>query len=226
MPAILRATDAPELEQFTIAEPAVQSSPVALLAALHAEAADTARLANLLGRSLHATIAFPLMAAAVLALGGAGIARDAAWCVFVAAIVGAIAFAYRHTISQPFERAALKSFSQDLNAILLFAGFAWGSGAFLAIPASAATAVPAAFALLPVIAVAVLLREREPIFLFLAPVVTLTSFACVLRPLPGGALAAALVLLGCGAVAAATYFVGRRPAENQNLLELASLPFA
>mgnify|MGYP001600339378 CR=1 FL=1 len=84
--------------------------PVARLAQLHAEAQETAQLANLLGRSIHAASALVLMTIAALAFGGAGLAESMTWAVFMLAGAGAIVAAYRRTIGQPFERAALKSF--------------------------------------------------------------------------------------------------------------------
>jgi hypothetical protein len=188
-----------------------QSAGIAKLALLHAEAEETARLANLLGRSLYAAIALPLLGVLTVALaGGTGLARPLVWCAFVAAAAIAMLRAYFHTIGQPFERVALKSFAKDMSAILLYAGFAWGAGAFLALPAGINMAAVILFAAAPGIAVAALLREREAVFLFLAPVATLASFASVLRPFAGGALAAGLILIACAAVAAAIVLRDRR----------------
>jgi hypothetical protein len=105
---------------------------------------------------------------------------------------------------------ALKSFAKDLSAILLYAGFAWGAGAFLALPAGTNVAAAILFAAAPGIAIAALLREREAVFLFLAPVATLGSFASVLRPFADGALTAGLILIACAAVAAAAVLRDRR----------------
>lgn len=213
-----RILDVPEVPQTR--------HPVAVLAELHAEAEETSRLANLLGRSIHVAIALPVLAGAVLAAGGIGLAESAAWVAFIVAASGAIALAYRRTIGQPFERAALKSFSQDLSAILVFAGFAWGAGAFLSVPADAGVGFVVLFAAGPAVVTAVLLRERESVFLFLAPVAVLASFACVLRPLSGGALNAAYVLIACGLVAASAVAAGRWNAAERGRTELAGLPFA
>lgn len=200
-------------------------NPVAHLASLHREAEETARLANLLGRSIHVAIALPILAAATLALGGSSVAESVTWMVFVLAASGAIAVCYRRTIAVPFERAALKSFSRDLNAILAFGGFAWGAGAFLALPVGANIATVVLFAAGAGTAVAVLLRERESAFLFLAPVAALASFACVLRPLDAGALGAAFILIACATVAASAAVAGSRRASARGAA-LAGLPYA
>jgi len=195
---------------------------VARLAELHAEAEETARLANLLGRSIHVALALPVLAAAALTAGRIGLAQSAAWACFVVAASFAIALAYRRTIGQPFARAALKSFSQDLGAILVFAGAAWGAGAFLALPADANVALVVLFAAGAGTAVAVLLRDRMSVFLFLAPVAALASFACVLRPLGGGPLDAAFVLIACSAVAACALFARPKAAQAEGVAEFLS----
>jgi hypothetical protein len=200
--------------------------PVARLAMLHAEAQETARLANLLGRSIHAASALVLMAIAALAFGGAALAESVTWAIFVLAAAGAIVVAYRRTIGQPFERAALKSFSQDMHAILVFAGFAWGAGAFLALSAGATIGAVVLFSAGPCAAVALLLRDPRSAFLFLAPVAALSSFACVLRPLTGGALDAASILIACGLVAGATAGAARAATPESEMPELAGLPQA
>jgi hypothetical protein len=211
------------LETTQIRDP---RSRVALLAALHEEAEETARLANLLGRSIHVAIALPALAGVTLAFGNAGPAEAVAWTCFVLAASITIGLVYRRTIGQPFERAALQSFSQDLSAVLVFAGTAWGAGAFLALPADAGVGLVLAFAVGAASAIAVLLRERMSVFLFLAPATMLTSFACLLRPLAGGALDAALVLIASAAVAAAAHFAQTMTASERNMTELAGLPRA
>ena len=188
-----------------------QSAGIAKLAHLHAEAEETARLANLLGRSLYLAIGLPALALLTLALvDGVGLAQPLIWCAFVAAAAVAMLRAYFQTIGRPFERAALRSFASDMSAILLFAGFAWGAGAFLALPAGSSIASAILFAAVPGIVVAALLREREAIFLFLAPIATLTSFASVLRPFAEAPLCTALILIVCALIAGAAALRARR----------------
>ena len=190
-------------------------SAVARLAQMHAEAVETARLANLLGRTLHAAIALPVMAVLALLIGGgAGVSSTVCWAIFIALASLAIARTYAHAIRQPFERAALLSFAEDLSACLLYSGFAWGSGAFLAIAVGAPAGVALLFAGVPALTLALLLRERQAVLLFLAPVAGLTAFACVLRPFAGGALAAASVLIACAIVAGILIVVSRQFARR------------
>jgi divalent metal cation (Fe/Co/Zn/Cd) transporter len=191
-------------------EPKPRASGLAKLKSLHAEAEETAHLANLLGRSGYAGIALPFLAVVTMGLSvEMNPAAQMVWLVFVGAIAGAMLFSYRRAMARPFERPVLKEFAKDLSAILLFAGFAWGSGAFLALPAATPAAAAIAFAVLPAAIVAYLLRDRTALFLFLAPVTALTVAACLLKPFAGGWIAAVAVLVLSGAVAAAAYWYQR-----------------
>jgi len=220
-----RASRSERVQSPTAATPELRS-PIARLAALHAEAQDTARLANLLGRSIHASVALLAMGAAALAFAGTLSAEIMVWSGFVLVAAGAIALAWRRTIGQPFERAALRSFSQDLDAVMAFAGTAWGAGAFLALPIGASLVPVLLFSAGACALIALLLREYEPALHFLAPTAALAAFAGVLRPLPGNALCAALVLIACTAIAAVSIIAGRWHARLQGAPELPSLPLA
>jgi hypothetical protein len=197
------------------------ASAIVKLALLHAEAEETARLANLLGRSLYAAMALPVLALLTLGFAeGASLTRAIVWCVFVAAGSLAMLRSYSHTIGQPFERAALKSFAKDMSPMLLYAGFAWGAGAFLALSAGTNMAGAILFVAAPAIVIAALLREREAVYLFLAPAALLASFASVLMPFAGGALAAGLILIASGTIAAAMIFSERRQDVRPAMLTL------
>lgn len=199
---------------FDIALPAQAPAPgaplnaLAQLSRMHLETVETARLANLLGRSLYTMVALAAFGLLVLAAGGE-VAPTIAWAVLMGVAVLALARTYRHAMAQPFERAALQAFAQDLSACLLYAGFAWGAGAFLALPAATPAGGALVFAAAPAVAVAALLRERQPVLFFLAPVAALTSLACVMRPFADGAIASGLVLLACAIVAAALHLAAQ-----------------
>ena len=196
--------------------PGTGQTPLAALARMHHEAVETAQLANLLGRSLPAAIGLPVLAALTVFLaGGTGAPRTTAWAILIAAASLAVARAYAMAINQPFERAVLRAFAQDLNACLLYAGFAWGAGAFLGLGSGASVSAILLFAAVPTAGIAILLRDRMPVLLFLAPVAALTAFACVLRPFAHGALTAGLVLVACAAVAGAAIAVARHVAARR-----------
>lgn len=166
------------------------------LAALHEEAGETARLANLLGNALHVILMLPALALAVLWLGGGTTPwTDGLWLGFVGTAALFLARFYRQAIRQPFARLQLKRFAARLSSCLLFAGFAWGAGAYLALPSYGGPLAAVLFATAPALAILLALREREAVFLFILPVSFLTAFAAVLRPFADGMLVSALVLL-------------------------------
>ena len=188
---------------------ATYPSAVSRLAVLHAEAVETARLANLLGRSLYAIIALPALAGLTLALADAGPAQTIAWTILMGFACLALARVYAKAIQRPFERAALHGFAQDLSAGLLYAGFAWGAGAFLALSSDGTGVVVIAFAAAPSLLLASILRERQAVLLFVAPVAGLTSLACVMQPFADGAAAAGIVLVACAILALGLHAMSR-----------------
>lgn len=193
-------------------------SDLAKLAALHVEAEETARLANLLGRS--AGVAVTLAAFAGVAdslLADFSNAAAIVWLMLSLAGAAAVLVTYARTIRAPFERAALLSFREDLKAVLLYAGFAWGAGAWLVLSYDASAIAVVAFAALPVGAIAALTRDRNCSFLFGVPVTALVSFASVLRPFSDAGLDAGLVLIACGAIGTAVVSAGRLSRVAVNL---------
>jgi len=189
-------------------EPA-NASAIVKLALLHAEAEETARLANLLGRTWYVAVALPVLAVLALAFAEPSPTRAIVWGAFVAAGSAAILRCYYRTIDQSFERVALRAFAKDLSPILLYAGFAWGAGAFLVLPAGTTMAAAILFVAVPAIMIAALLRVREAAYLFLAPATFLASFASVLMPFADGALAAGLILIASGAITVAMVYSER-----------------
>jgi hypothetical protein len=198
---------------------------LAQLARLHDEAQETAMLANLLGRTPQVAIALGgcALLAAALTYGAMPIAQTVIWLVLVGAGIGALWRGYAGAIAAPFERASLKNFAADLSAILFYAGFAWGAGAFLALPASWGIAAVAAFAAGPCALVAGFLQSRIPAWAFVAPVGLLTAVAVAIRPLGGGLAEAGLVLLACAAIGLLSDWMQRlsRPDPSPNLGDLA-----
>ena len=183
---------------------------LAKLKALHAEAEETARLANLAGRSGIVGVTLPFLAVLTMGLSvEMNPAPQLVWLLFVGAVALAMLLSYRRAMQRPFERAALKDYAKDLSAILLFAGFAWGAGAFLALPAGTPLGAVLAFALLPATITAYLLRDRDGLALFLAPVAALTVAACLLKPFAGGWTAALVVAAATAVLIGATHLYGR-----------------
>jgi hypothetical protein len=203
----------PEVEIFPArSEPGSEArSPIERLAMLHDEARETAILANLLGRTPYVAGALAVFTLAAIAAsaGTLPVAEPATWAILMLIGVGAIMRSYMRTIAQPFELSALREFSADLHAILLYCGFAWGAGAYLAIGPQASPLVLLAFSAGAALLVAGLLRTKEIALGFVAPVAALAAFATVLRPLPDGPLGAAFVLIACAAVGGAIFWADR-----------------
>jgi len=207
----------PAIEQVTIVggvvpapKPADPHAELARLEALHVEAQETALLANLLGRAPYAMVGLSVAAGISVAFSADAMPADqiVAWLILMIAGLSAVARAYSRAIAAPFERATLKSFSQDLTAITVYLGFVWGAGAFLMLP----TVIPfsaVTYAAITSAGFAALVRDRNIALGFLLPVSVLSALACVIRPLPGGALAGILVLVTCAGVGAAIVLSAR-----------------
>lgn len=204
------ASEAPLIE-IAPAEPAAASpalhASLAQLAMLHDEARETALLANLLGRApqVAMTLAGLALVTAALTFTQVPLVMLGVWLALVAGSIAAIARAYRHTIKAPFERVPLRSFATDLSAILFFAGFAWGAGAFLAVPMTASAPMVLLFSAGTCAAVAALLRSPEHALFFLAPVAGLAALASLMR----GQVVGLEVLVACGLLAAAVHVADR-----------------
>jgi hypothetical protein len=183
---------------------------LAQLVRLHDEAAETALLANLLGRAPRAGAAIIVCALAlVVAVQDAmPLGQVVVWLALIAAGSAALWRAYARAIAAPFELFTLKAFAGDVSAVLFYAGFAWGAGAFLALPATSSPLPLVLFAGVPCALVAGLLQSRIPTLFFLAPVAGLSTLAALVRPV-GGLTAAALTLVACAAVAGVSYWIER-----------------
>jgi hypothetical protein len=183
---------------------------LAQLVRLHDEAAETALLANLLGRAPRAGAAIVVSALAlvVAAQGAMPMGQVVVWLALIAAGVAALWRAYARAIAAPFELFTLKAFAGDVSAVLFYAGFAWGAGAFLALAATSSPLPLMLFAAVPCALVAGLLQSRIPTLFFLAPVAGLSVLAALVRPV-GGLTAAALTLVVCAVVAGISYWLER-----------------
>jgi hypothetical protein len=208
----MTAVPAIELPTVETAPPATAAAPalhasLAQLAMLHDEARETALLANLLGRTPQVGFALTGFAVitAALAFTHVPIVTLTVWLALVVSSIAAIARAYAHTIKAPFEAVPLRSFATDLSAILFFAGFAWGAGAFLAVPVAAPAVLVLLFSAGTCAVVAALLRSPEHALFFLAPVAGLAALASLMR----GQVVGLEVLVACGLVAAAVHVADR-----------------
>jgi hypothetical protein len=85
----------------------------------------------------------------------------------------------------------------DMRAILLYLGVAWGLGAFLALAPQAGPLI--AFAILPILAVGLMLGDVPAILAFCGPVLAATLAALLLRAASPAGAGILLVLTGAAA---------------------------
>jgi hypothetical protein len=182
---------------------------IARLAELHDEAAETALLANLLGR-------VPFLAVVLLAATGAlalfthaAVAPLLTWLSLVGAGLIALVRNYVVTIGVPFERTSLRLFARDLQAIMLYVGFAWGAGSFLALPQDATLALAVALSAGLAAIVALIVRASDAVACFAIPATVLSAIAALIHPVAGNYFAAAAILAAGLAVMGAAYFAER-----------------
>ena len=175
--------------------------PLARLKAVHDEAAETSQLANLLGRSLYVGLLLPVLALAAIGLCDPPLTRGISFAVLV--LMGACILLYAHgrAMRAPFDLAVLTTFSADLDAILLYTGFAWGAGAFLILPTNIDPALTTLFSGCTAAIVAMIVRSRRAVIMFAAPVGSFTALAALLRPLELPFISAALAVTACFFVA-------------------------
>jgi hypothetical protein len=109
-------------------------------------------------------------------LGGGAMAPTFAWSLLVLGGIAAVLVSHLRTAAVFKDMAGSAA---DLRAILLYLGVAWGLGAFLALGPQPFVIV--AFAAIPSLAMALLLRDRRAILGFCGPVTLLGLAACWLR---------------------------------------------
>ncbi len=177
---------------------------LARLASLHDEAAETAHLANLLGRTPWATTALGAAGLLVIIVSLRSMPSPplAVWLASMAISIAVTARVYGQAVAKPFDRENLKMFARNLSAILMFTGAVWGAGVTLALPAGASIAESIVYLAATSAAIAAILRARDMSFCFLVPA-TVVGAVCVLMRNFDGATAAGVLGGGVAAAGAA-----------------------
>jgi hypothetical protein len=173
---------------------------LARLPQLHAEAARNARLGGFLSRSVHAAGLLMLAGAASLLAGGGTLESDFVWSLLVLAGIAAMIVNHLRGQATPLSRVTLDTAAGDLRAVLLYTGFAWGAGAFLALPATPGAALALAFAAGPALLMTVLLKDEGGIAAFAAPCFGLTAAAALVKHWPGGQVIACELVAVCAVI--------------------------
>jgi hypothetical protein len=158
---------------------------LARLAALHDEAAETAHLANLLGRTplaasalgvagiITVIVAFKTMPSPALAL----------WLAMMTIAIAATALVYGRASDAPFDSDSLTVFARNLSAVLIFTGAAWGSGVALALPDDIGVMQMIIYALGAPAAIAAIFRVRDIGNCFVVPATATAAFCALMRDL-------------------------------------------
>lgn len=182
---------------------------LARLAALHDEAAETAHLANLLGRAPWAASALGAAALGAAAASAMKVSSAplAVWLGLLALGIAAIARSYAKALEAPFDGATLKAFARGLSAMLAYAGAAWGAGVFLALPEHAGPITLILFIAAMSALIAAILRARDLSHSFVASASVMGAFCALMRD--GNIAAAAGILAGGLLVAGAAILVER-----------------
>lgn len=161
------------------------------LTALHDESRLALRRAGLLARATQAAGLLLAFGAVAALLGGGTLGATFLWSLLVLAGIVAVVASHLRTTAIFKDMAGSAA---DLRAILLYLGVAWGLGAFLALSAEPLRLI--AFAVIPCIAVALLLRDGPAIAAFAGPVTLIAALAAQLRLENAWATGALLLLQG------------------------------
>jgi hypothetical protein len=212
-----RPAPVPPVTNFVSPQTSIPHEYLARLPQLHAEAAETLRLGHFVANSVPVAGLLILAGGATLLAGGGSLQSDFVWSLLVLAGIAAMAVNYMRGPGRSLRRTNLESSAADLRAILLYTGFAWGAGAFLALPSDPGLAIAAAFVLGPVLLAVLLLKDEGGIAAFTAPAAVLTACAALLKSWTSGHLVSLAVLAAAVAVILFSYLRdGRaRPATGR-----------
>jgi hypothetical protein len=177
--------------------PALPREALTRLPHLHREARRNFGEARLLARSPAAAMLLMTAGALVLlicGLPGEGVTIKAgfAWSALLLTGIAAMTRNYIRGFARALDRVPLPAAAADLRAILLYTGLAWGAGAYLVMPVTAFAAAALAFAVLPPLALVLLLRDEGAAAAFTVPVALLGAGAALMQAGQAG-LAAAIV---------------------------------
>jgi hypothetical protein len=191
------------------------------LAALHDECVETARHATILARTPLAAYSLLAGCAVLIAFSSRSVPLGtlALWALLVVGGAFGLLRLVHQTEKAAFELMPLRAFVLDLNAMLLYAGFAWGAGAFLAISPASPALLLEWHAVGASLVITGLLRAQVPTLCFLIPNTALAMAAALTGS--AGLSAAALILLAAAVLAASSTWAERR---RLRLTALPSMP--
>jgi hypothetical protein len=203
--------------------PSIPMEALERLAQLHAEHSQVARQAIFLQGAVHAAAVLILSGVAVLAFAaGTSLTAGFIWSVLVLAGVAALLRSHIRDVASGAGSVPLRLAAKELRAILFLAGLAWGTGAFLVLAPDAGPVAMLMFASLPSFLLSLVVKDRDGVLAFVAPVTLLCATAPVLTvwPLaaPDSGLEVALLLMLQSGIAARCIVRGRKTEMDAGLV--------
>jgi len=182
------------------ARPAAQTVPhaaLARLAALRGEAGRDLGQFRFLARAPAACLVLMAAGAGLLAwvqlnATDVSLEREFVWALWVLSGIVAITGLHIRVYASGTARISLAKAVADFRRLLFYTGAAWGSGAFLVMPAAPVLAI--GFATIPSLALSLLLGDQKGATAFTAPVILAASAASL--GASGNEVAAAILAAG------------------------------
>lgn len=168
---------------------------LARLPVLHDEARQNFQVAAFLSRAPQAALLLMAAAAAVLAGDWGSLRADFAWSLLLLVGIVGITRNYIRGFARSLRRIPLHEAAADFRALLMFCGVVWGSGVFLVLPPAPAPLLAAAFAIVPALALSLLLQDLKAATAFTVPAAVMTAGAAQAQFWPSAMLTSATVLV-------------------------------
>ena len=173
---------------------------LARLAVLRREAVRNMQLLRFLARSPQACLILMLTGATTLVWASQGLSNatlKSEFCWVLGVLIGIVAMTQNHIrfSARTSRRVPLRQAAFGLRLLLLYTGAAWGAGAFLVMPLLPPPALALGFAVLPSLALSLLLKDMKGAAAFGAPAMLASAIAAISGAWPLGPWVAALLLV-------------------------------
>lgn len=177
-----------------LATPAAPYDALAQLSRLRDEAGQDLRLTRFLASAPRACMLL-LAAGTLTALSSAkGLGYEFLWAMLLLAGIVAITFNHIRNFAVARPMQSLPAAASHLRGLLLYTGLAWGSGAFLVLPAQPAPILTFVFAVVPAALLGIILKDQKAAAAFAAPVAVATVMAALLAGWPQALWISAAIL--------------------------------
>jgi hypothetical protein len=173
---------------------------LARLSVLRGEAVRTMQLLRFLARSPQACLILMLTGTVTLvwaSQGSSNATLKSDFCWVLGVLIGIVAMIQNHIrfYARTSCRVKLRQAASGLRLLLFYTGAAWGMGAFLVMPLLPAPALALGFAVLPSLALSLLLKDTKGAAAFGAPAMLASAIAAISGAWPSGLWVAAILLV-------------------------------